>query len=246
MDIASHIDALRTDGERLADAAVEAGLDATVPHCPGWSVRDLVRHLSGVHRWAATNVTYGRASQEQAAAAFDAPDDDELMAWFRSGHEALVRTLAEASPALEAWSFLPAPSPLAFWARRQAHETAIHRGDAEAAAGIKPSHDASFAADGIDELLAGFMSRSGGRLTSDPGVRLAVAPIEVPRAWTMWIGPSETRCDPRAEAADATVRGSAGDLYEFLWNRLDRDAIEVDGDPAVLDLWRAHANVRWG
>jgi uncharacterized protein (TIGR03083 family) len=245
MDIASHIDALRADGERLADAAVDAGLDATVPHCPDWTVRDLVRHMSGVHRWATANVAHGRASREQTEAAFAVPDDDELLAWFRSGHEALVRTLAAADPRLEAWSFLPAPSPLAFWARRQAHETAIHRGDAEAAAGIKPSHSAEFAADGIDELMAGFMSRSGGRLTSDPPVRLAVAPTDVPQAWTMWIGPGETRCVPRVEEATATVRGCAGDLYRFLWNRLDRDAIEVDGDPAVLDLWRARANVRW-
>ncbi|MER6443505.1 hypothetical protein ABT275_45720 [Streptomyces sp. NPDC001185] len=35
------------------------------------------------------------------------------------------------------WTFNPArvPSPLAFWTRRQAHETAVHRYDAEAATG---------------------------------------------------------------------------------------------------------------
>lgn len=35
---------------------------------------------------------------------------------------------------VDCWTFLDAPSPLAFWARRQAHETAIHRADAQLAA----------------------------------------------------------------------------------------------------------------
>ena len=46
----------------------------------------------------------------------------------------LIEALDSASPDLEAWTFLPAPSPLAMLARRQAHETAIHRYDAESAA----------------------------------------------------------------------------------------------------------------
>ena len=39
----------------------------------------------------------------------------------------------------ECWTFLPAPSPRAMWARRQAHETAIHRVDAQLAAGLPVS-----------------------------------------------------------------------------------------------------------
>jgi hypothetical protein len=61
----------------------------------------------------------------------------------------------------------------------------------------------------------------------------------------MRIGPDGGACEPGAAQADATVRGTASDLYLFLWNRLDRDAVPVDGDLTVLDLWRDHANVRW-
>ena len=32
--------------------AVSAGLDAPVPPCPGWTVRDLVLHVGLAHRWA--------------------------------------------------------------------------------------------------------------------------------------------------------------------------------------------------
>jgi len=40
---------------------------------------------------------------------------DGLEEWFAEGHFALVATLTEAAPDLECWTFLLAPSPLAFW-----------------------------------------------------------------------------------------------------------------------------------
>ena len=36
--------------------------------------------------------------------------------------------------------------------------------------------------------------------------------------------------------ADATVRGSSCDLYRWAWNRPSPAVVE--GDPAVVDLWR--------
>ena len=60
MRIAEHIAALDEEGARLAEAADRAGLDEPVPTCPGWQVRDLLRHVSGVHRWATGHVITGR------------------------------------------------------------------------------------------------------------------------------------------------------------------------------------------
>ena len=62
------------------------------------------------------------------------PPDAELLDAYRAGHRILTEALGSADPALACATFLPAPSPLAFWNRRQAHETAIHRADAELAA----------------------------------------------------------------------------------------------------------------
>ena len=72
-------------------------------------------------------------------------------AWFADSHERSWRRLASAPADLETWTFLEAPT-LTFWARRQAHETAIHRVDAESLWGCH-RFPSGFAVDGIDELL---------------------------------------------------------------------------------------------
>jgi len=133
-DVPDYVGALRRQGELLADAAQRSGLATAVPSCPGWAVRDLLKHTGYVHRWATGFVAEGLtrpggASEEEILG--QGPADAELPGWFREGHAALVRALGAADPGLHCWAFLPAPSPLAFWARRQAHETAIHRVDAE-------------------------------------------------------------------------------------------------------------------
>ena len=53
------------------------------------------------------------------------------------------------------------PTTAAFWFRRQAHETAVHRWDAQRAAtpsSVDPI-DATLAADGVDEWLEVFVPR---------------------------------------------------------------------------------------
>jgi uncharacterized protein (TIGR03083 family) len=250
MEISEHIAHLGEEGERLAGAAAAAGLDSPVPTCPGWRVRDLVQHLSGVHRWATAYILTGNprpTTEAEDAVLFAAVEDGELIPQFRRGHAALVAALEGAPAGLACWTFLAALSPLAFWARRQAHETAIHRVDAEAAAGLTSSCAPELAADGIDELLRGFLSRPRGRLVADPPVSLGVRTTDTGDTWTIHIEPAGRRVTPGAEDADCRVSGAASDLYLLLWNRRSADrAVGVEGDGAVLDLWRERATIRWG
>ena len=259
MEIAEHIGALRRQGEWLADAAERAGLDAVVPPCSPWQVRDLLRHTGYVHRWAARHIT------ERPGQIIDGPseqeilrggaDDAGLLAWFRDGHAALTQTLATADPAVQCATFIAAPSPLAFWARRQAHETAIHRADAESAAGTTPEYEADFAADGIDELIMGFGRRRKYQPGSDPktadGLRLRVLAADTGGAWV--IEALQGRLQPRRDAdgsedAGCTVSGPASGVYLYLWNRADADraGVTVTGDPGLLSAWQASVRVRWG
>ncbi|HYA00761.1 MAG TPA: maleylpyruvate isomerase family mycothiol-dependent enzyme [Candidatus Binatia bacterium] len=249
MEIAEHIAHLQDNGERLARAALAAGLDAPVPSCPGWDVRALVRHIGGVHRWATLYVAGGRmtpTTAEEDAAIFSAVGDGELLAWFGRGHSGLVTALRESDADLLCWTFLAAPSPLAFWARRQAHETAIHRVDAEIAAGWSVACPPDLAADGIDELLCGFLSRPRGRLVSDPPVTLSVWTDDTDDGWTMSIEPDRRVVSRDVQGdADCRLSGPASDLYLLLWNRqAGDDSVRVEGDRRVLDLWRERAAIR--
>ncbi len=250
VEIWQHIDALEREGVAFACAAGKAGPDATVPTCPEWTVRDLVRHVGYVHRWAATYVRDAHPAplgdDEEDAAVGPMPDDADLLPWFRDGHAALVKALRAAPEGLVCWHFLKAPSALAFWARRQAHETTIHRADAEAATGPIAGVAGDFGADGVDELLLGFYTRRGGQLRSERPCSLLVRATDVPQtAWTVRIGPDGAAIRRGDEPADCVLKGPASDLYLALWNRRSTDDLDVDGDPAVLDLWRERATVRW-
>jgi uncharacterized protein (TIGR03083 family) len=251
VEISEHIDELAEHGEELAAAAGKAGLTAAVPTCPGWTVRNLLEHIGQVHRWAASYVREGPAAAPPFGGTGTPPPPaeppaDGLLDWYRAGHGELLAALRAAPAGLQCWTFLPAPSPLAFWARRQAHETAIHRADAEAATGAVPSFRAPFAADGLDELLGGFFARRGGKLVADPPRSLRIAPTDTGRPWHITIGPAGREVSRDAgRPAGCTLRGRAADLYPLLWNRPPAHQPHVDGDPAVLQLWRDRAHIAW-
>src|SRR3954449_9016030 len=79
----------------LADAA-RGGLDAPVEHCPGWSVADLVWHVTGVH-WFWATIAEGplteRPSEESRPAR---PADDALVDGFTAQAARLVHVLRDA------------------------------------------------------------------------------------------------------------------------------------------------------
>jgi uncharacterized protein (TIGR03083 family) len=266
-----------------------------VPSCPGWTVRDLLRHTGYVHRWATGFVAEGQtrpggASEEEILS--QGPDDAELPGWFREGHATLVRALGAAAPHLNCWAFLPAPSPLAFWARRQAHETAIHRVDAERAAGAagqpastagqpagaagqpastagqpagaagQPASTAgpaapgdgtpfepAFAADGVDELLMGFLARNIQRGNwAGLGGSLAIHADDGTAGGADWLivsDPDAPGVSRGTGRADCTVAGPASDFYLMLWNRGPADRLRVTGDPAILAAFGCALQITW-
>jgi uncharacterized protein (TIGR03083 family) len=252
VDVDRHLEWLDREGTALGDAADGVDPDAPVGIVPDWSLREVVRHIGGIHRWAATMVREARTERwnttllDVVGGAW--PDDDELVDWYRVGLAALVGAIRAAPPDLDCWAFLPAPSTRAFWARRQAHETAIHRADAQSCTGAVTGYDAEFAADGVDEVLFGFAQRRND-LPGDPPV-LRLEATDVDRVWTARLGPERVDAATDAEAAvtpvaDCTVRAPASDLYLLLWNRRHATADEVTGDPSVVDVWRGAVRVRW-
>jgi uncharacterized protein (TIGR03083 family) len=243
MDVDRLINHLADNADRLGDAAERAGWDAAVPACD-WTVRDLVTHIGGVHRWAADIVATAAPTSDTAAGAAvgTGPGDDELLAWYRAGHIALVGTLRDAPGDLDCFAFLPADSPRHFWARRQAHETTIHRVDAEGAAGQVTAIDPDLAQDGIAEVLGGFARRKANAPKGAGTIGLDA--FDGP-PWLITLGGEriESVCGVEVRGADTTVRGSSADLYRWLWNRPSGAVVEGRADLAAL--WAASVRVRW-
>lgn len=240
--------ALNEQGVLLADAACSTALDVFVPSCPDWTVRDLVRHTGMVHRWAASVVEAAGPAVDDLG--FEAttvyPPDAELICWFRDGHLALLTTLREAPADVPCWAFMRGSGgPLQFWMRRQLHETAVHRMDAEHAAGRPLSAvRADLAADGIDELLTSFVPRPSGRLRSDEPWTMAVVATDTDKAWTVRVTEGPVVAVRGAQAADVSLSGGAGDLYAFLWNRTSV-GVTVRGNAARAADWQSKVRIAW-
>ncbi|MFD9792864.1 maleylpyruvate isomerase family mycothiol-dependent enzyme [Streptomyces sp. NPDC059070] len=247
MDTAELINTLDREGRLLAGAAASAGPDAPVPTCPDWRVRDLLRHTGTVHRWAtgfaAEKLTGFRPPAEEPGL-----DGAELLDWFRAGHSALVTALREAPEDLECWHFLPAPSPLAFWARRQAHETTVHRVDAESAlGGPVTAPEAGFAVDGVDELLRSFHAREKSRVRTRTPRTLRLRATDSGAVWTVHLSdgvPRTVRDDDGP--ADCELTGAAHELYLALWNRAPLSSVALAGDASLAELWRTNSAITWG
>jgi len=248
-----YLDAIRRDGHALVDAAERAGMGTSVHACPEWEVADLVWHTGEVHQFWRTIVA-GRLRSPHDVAQPERPTREELGAWYRDGVERLHATLAEADPGAEVWTWAP-QRDVAFIQRRMAQETAVHRYDAEHAAGADHAVETGLALDGLDEFLTFFLP--------------VTAPAAAPLAGSVHLhaidGETGTAADRghrpgggewsildvggdlvvRAEHSkgDVAVRGVASDLLLLLWGRLAPAELEVFGDVAVLDRFLNRADL---
>lgn len=232
----------------LRDNAKRSGSDAPVPTCPGWTVRDLVAHQGTVHRWAAATIR-GISLDKQAVEAEGLTIRDQLD-WLDLGARDLLQALVDAPQEMAGEFFLhDAPEPRLAWARRQCHETTVHAYDAMAASnGSAPAAASTWikpvlAADGVDELLTGFLPRPRTQFRMPSLTTVLVETTDTDHAWSVRLGPDAAVTTRGAEGEpDATLRGTAAGLYLALWNRGDElDATGVE----VLGPWREQFQIVW-
>lgn len=250
MEMEQHLKSLSEEGARLIDAATQAGLEAPVPTCPGWRVRDLVRHMGGVHHWAHAQITAHRDSEiegdlEDIVGGW--PPDGELIDWAARQHQHLVEAFEAADPDYPYWTWrTPRTTPLAFWVRRQAHETAIHRVDSDRAAGLRLSQfDAALAADGIDELLVDVVGSRRGPAPVETAIDLAFVAEDISRRWWLRVEPDGYTAGEGEYHAAATFFGPASALYQLVWHRLSDNPVRGEGQVQQLEQFYEVVNIRW-
>jgi len=241
-----YIDALRQEGERLA-AAAATGMDAPVPWCPGWAGRDVVGHTGTVHRHKLEIVAGSLGHSPKPPP--PPQSDGEILDWYREGLTALAGVLESADPGAAVWTWHPSDQTVGFWIRRMAHETAIHRADAESTAGPITPIPPRLAADGVDEVLGPIMcgyttepswefsadGRSAELRFADTGdVRcLLLGEGEFGPGWLYQVGPAP---DPVA-----VITAPASDLHLWAWGRAEASVLDVEGDAAIAGMIRAVA-----
>ena len=184
---------------------------APVRACPGWDVAELATHLGRVHRWATAALSSGDPPDLPAR-----PSGEDLRTWFDEGAVDLLAELGARDPAQPCWT-LAAPHTVGFWVRRQAHESAMHRWDAETALGRPASIDAGLAGDGVDEVVEMMYPRQVALGRAD-----AVDAALVLRAGSHeWVVGGE---GPRA-----AIAADPGELLLLLWKRRTLDEVLARG-----------------
>jgi uncharacterized protein (TIGR03083 family) len=236
----------------LAEILAEYEQSLPIPTCPEWTLRQLVTHVGRAHRWAAEIM---RTRSEAFIPFREVPDgklpDDpaKQRAWLRAGPARIVDGAREAGSDL-VWSFT-GPAPAGFWLRRMAHETLVHRADAQLASGAEPEPviAAEVAADAIDEwlmLLAGGLGDVDERakvLPAGAGLHIHATDdgLGGRGEWMIRNAAGGLKVEPGHGKGDAALTGPAASLLLVLMRRrpVSDQAVTVYGDRAVVDGWLA-------
>jgi uncharacterized protein (TIGR03083 family) len=224
-EIAAHSTALA--------AAADGNLNAAVEHCPGWTVADLVAHTFEVH-WFWNRIA---AELLQAPPADDSrparPADEALLTEFRAGAQRLVETLSAADQSTQVWTWAPSQQNIAFITRHQVQEAAVHRWDAEHAAGRDVSIAAATAVDSIEE----FLTFSVSSVTDHPATprpsldgAFVLTATDVAASWTVKDDelPGTLTFVRGGAAGLPTVSATASDLLLWLYGRVEIEAPDQD------------------
>lgn len=239
-----YLASIASDSER-ARRALDANRDRAIPWSDSWTVQDCVQHVGAVHH-VVSKVIAGRPTADFGAfGSLDIPDaeDPALGEWVADGTSRLLEQLRTVAPDEECWSWWPEGRTPAFWARRMAHETVVHRWDAESGAGGPPTPiEPALAADGVDEFLDVFVGMTRFRNKAPgAGETAHVHCTDTDGEWLITFPDTGARELRREHAkGDVAFRGPAEGLLLFLWGRVDPAAagVEVIGDDTVVSRWR--------
>ena len=234
-----YLEHVRAESARLGEVA-RMGLDATVPSCPGWTVDDVVRHVAQVYIHKVEVLKLGARPDQWP------PDlsGQDTLEWYDEARAALVDALEAAGTGTQTWTFNPRDTTSAFWYRRMAHESLVHRIDVEQAHDVVTPIDPDLALDGIDELLypsvgGPWWEEGDTTFPVDATVRITAAG----RSWTIHADATNVDVQQGADGdAAAEIFGDPTPIHLWLWGRAGEDVIQTVGDPNVVRAFRGRVS----
>jgi uncharacterized protein (TIGR03083 family) len=229
--------AIARESDALTDAARTAGIDAPITSCPDWQVADLLAHIGWIQHWVGEIIHARPADPPDHWRQRQPPDRETRIEWFAEGADTLVAELRDARPDEEAWSWFPDHS-VGFWARRMAHEVAVHRWDAETAVGHPQPIDPELAVDGIQEAFDLVPVRLAGHPPAGNGETIHLHCTDGEGEWLLRLEPDGLVVTNEHAKGDVAARGSASDLLLLVCGRVPPEQVEVFGDAALLTRWQ--------
>jgi uncharacterized protein (TIGR03083 family) len=244
VDYYEYCDELENEGARFVARATVADVAAPVPGCPDWRVSDLLAHVGFVHRWARQLVAI-RASERVSPRHMEFSRGPVSAQWLSEGVGELLETLRVSDPDDNMWAW-GADQHVRFWARRQLHETLVHRVDLEESMAVTSEIDPHIAIDAIDEFLAnlecaGAFSPAIKNLVGTDKI-ITFRADEGPE-WSVRLSPGGFVINDAAGRADAVVSGPATDLLLTLYRRtsLADSPCAVLGETDLVATWLANS-----
>ena len=228
----TYLQHLRADADRMADLAGR-DLDAAVPPCPGWDVREVMSHTGSVY-------SHKVACMRKAARPEDddwlhgPEEDEEVVGWFRARLEELVTELEERGPDARSYTWYDPQQTVGFWFRRMAQETVVHRVDVESAFDAVSHVDDELAVDGIDEVLDWFLVYQAEDVGPDGPGRGTVAVRTGDHIWRLELSPDDVTLSRDPGPCDAVASGEPSELLLWLWGRRPDSAVSLEGDAGLL------------
>jgi uncharacterized protein (TIGR03083 family) len=248
MDDSRYLECLASDYTSLRDAAAAGAPTEPVPCCPGWTMGDLVLHVATVYLHKATSMRTGQVPEPWPPPGLD---DEPILPLLERAYGELMIQFSEHAPTDPTPTWYEPDQTVAFWIRRMAQETVIHRIDAEQAAGlpVTPVPD-DLAVDGVDEVLYRmlayeslnwpdeFAQMPGGHLASEDG-RDTITVTAGQAAWTLRPSPRGVPvADGAADHPRVAIQAAPDPMLRWLWGRAGDDAVRVTGDRGWADYLR--------
>jgi uncharacterized protein (TIGR03083 family) len=234
-----YLEVLDDDVEAILAASQD--LAVAVPGCPGWDVRDLLSHVIGVYRHKVVALDLGEQPPQRDFGDWgELADDEDPRDVLRIEYAALRERLTARDPLTPTWAWWPTEQTLGFWIRRMAHETAVHRWDAESALhgldGAAPIPD-DVATDGVDELL-GWLRWEWGDERQDDADGQTVLVSTADHSWSLTFEPATVTVTGGGTDGAAFVAGSPSGLLLHGWGRPGDHGVATLGDTTALRLLR--------
>ncbi len=223
---------IETEAELLRKAVLAIAPDTAVPNCPGWTAQRLLAHTGRVFGMVTGALHAADPSMHPTKPSALSGDLDAVVAGYEERLVEMLAALRETDPTAPAWHFSPtAPKTAASLVRRMAHETTVHRLDAQGAAGEDTGVGQELAADGIDEVLTWLIQRRTDEWAcAELAGTVLYHAADAGRAWTVRLVPGQlpqTAPETVAEP-DASVIGLADAVYRAAWGRPTHATITGD------------------